>query len=192
VFVEWLGQALSLAKAADAKLIVTKLDRLARNVAFLSALMRSGVDFVACDNPHATRLTIHILAAVAEDEAERIFTRVREALAAYKARGGLLGARHPRCRRMTRENALLGSRLAMEVNRRLAADFRLGIRPVIWEMRAGGKTLRETAAALNGQGYRTRRGKLWTLATVEAAMSSRIDARLGISNQLPKRLALPG
>jgi len=61
---------------------------------------------------------------------------------------------------MTRENALLGSRIAREVNKWLAADFRLGIRPVIWEMRAGGKTLRETAALLNGQGYRTRRGKL--------------------------------
>jgi hypothetical protein len=51
--------------------VVAKLDRLARNVAFTSALMESGVDFVACDNPHANRLTIHILAAVAEDEARR-------------------------------------------------------------------------------------------------------------------------
>ena len=55
--------------------MVAKLDRLARNVAFTSALMESGVDFVCCDNPHANRLTIHILAAVAEDEARRISER---------------------------------------------------------------------------------------------------------------------
>ena len=63
----------------------------ARNVAFLSALMDSTVPFVACDNPHANRLTLHILAAVAEAEALAISHRTKAALAAYKARGGKLG-----------------------------------------------------------------------------------------------------
>ena len=79
-----LAKAVAHAKRAKARLVIAKLDRLARNVAFVSALMESGVDFVACDNPHANRLTIHILAAVAEDEARRISERTKAALAAAK------------------------------------------------------------------------------------------------------------
>ena len=74
-----------------ATLVIAKLDRLARNVWLTSTLMESGIDFVACDNPHATRLTIHILAAVAEEEARLTSERTKNALAAYKARGGILG-----------------------------------------------------------------------------------------------------
>lgn len=78
-----------------AKLVVAKLDRLARNVAFMSALMESGVDFVCCDNPYANRLTIHILAAVAEDEARRISERTKAALQAAKRHGVKLGSARP-------------------------------------------------------------------------------------------------
>ncbi|MCX6130796.1 MAG: recombinase family protein [Proteobacteria bacterium] len=79
-----LSKALAHARRSKATLVVAKLDRLARNVAVLSALMDSGVEFIACDNPYANRLTIHILAAVAEDEARRISERTKTALAAYK------------------------------------------------------------------------------------------------------------
>ncbi|MGE0755710.1 MAG: recombinase family protein [Pirellulaceae bacterium] len=70
-----LQKAISHAKCSGATLVIAKLDRLTRNVHFVSGIMESGVDFVACDNPHANRLTIHILAAVAEDEAVRISVR---------------------------------------------------------------------------------------------------------------------
>src|SRR5215469_13099444 len=86
-----LQEALALCGLHKAKLIVAKIDRLARNVHFLSGLMQSGVDFVACDMPTANKLTIHILSAVAEAEAEMISIRTKAALAAAKARGVILG-----------------------------------------------------------------------------------------------------
>src|SRR5579862_7716530 len=77
--------ALAHAKATGATLIVAKLDRLSRNVAFIAALMESGVEFTAADMPMANRLTVHVLAAVAEHEREAISARTKAALAAAKA-----------------------------------------------------------------------------------------------------------
>jgi DNA invertase Pin-like site-specific DNA recombinase len=85
-----LAAALAACKKLKAKLVVAKLDRLSRNLAFIAALMDSGVELVAVDNPHATRLTLHILAAVAEHERTMISERTK-ALAAAKARGKKLG-----------------------------------------------------------------------------------------------------
>src|SRR3954471_20698344 len=82
-----LSEALRLAKLHRATLIIAKLDRLARNVAFVSSLMESGVEFTAVDFPQANRLTIHVLAAVAEHEVAMISARTKAALAAAKARG---------------------------------------------------------------------------------------------------------
>jgi DNA invertase Pin-like site-specific DNA recombinase len=90
-----LLKALAHARRSRATLVVAKLDRLARNVAFLSAVMDSGADFVAVDNPNANRLTLHILAAVAEAEAKAISDRTKAALAAAKVRGTLLGSARP-------------------------------------------------------------------------------------------------
>lgn len=87
-----LAKALAAARKAKATLLIAKLDRLARNVAFIATMMEAGVEFVACDQPFASRLTLHILAAVAEDEARRISERTKAALAAAKARGKKLGS----------------------------------------------------------------------------------------------------
>ena len=89
-----IAAALAACRLRRAVLIIAKLDRLARNVAFISRLMDAGVEFVACDNPHATKFTIHILAAVAELEREQISARTIAALAAAKARGVKLGNPH--------------------------------------------------------------------------------------------------
>ena len=86
-----LTAALAACKKHKAKLVIAKLDRLSRNLAFIATLMESGVEFVAVDNPHATKLTVHILAAVAEHEREMISERTRAALRAAKARGTQLG-----------------------------------------------------------------------------------------------------
>jgi DNA invertase Pin-like site-specific DNA recombinase len=79
--------ALAECRKRRAVLLNARLDRLARNVAFIANLMESGADFIACDMPQANRLTIHILAAVAEHEREMISQRTKAALAAAKARG---------------------------------------------------------------------------------------------------------
>src|SRR4051794_29578177 len=90
-----LRKALAACKKHKAILVIAKLDRLARNVHFISGLMHAGTEFVAVDFPQANRLTIHILAAVAEHEREMISQRTKAALAAAKARGKRLGAPDP-------------------------------------------------------------------------------------------------
>jgi DNA invertase Pin-like site-specific DNA recombinase len=86
-----LEKALAACKKQKAKLVIAKLDRLSRNLAFIAALMDSGVEFIAVDKPHANKLTIHILAAVAQHEREIISARTSAALKAAKARGKRLG-----------------------------------------------------------------------------------------------------
>jgi DNA invertase Pin-like site-specific DNA recombinase len=95
-----IAEALRLCRLHRATLIIAKLDRLARNVHFISSLMESGVEFVAVDFPQANRLTVHILAAVAEHEAAMISARTVAALAAAKARGVALGGRRGDMSRM--------------------------------------------------------------------------------------------
>jgi DNA invertase Pin-like site-specific DNA recombinase len=86
-----LAAALAACKKHRAGLVIAKLDRLSRNLAFIAALMDSGVEFVAVDKPRANKLTVHILAAVAQHEREAISERTKAALAAAKARGVVLG-----------------------------------------------------------------------------------------------------
>jgi DNA invertase Pin-like site-specific DNA recombinase len=86
-----LEKALAACKKQKAKLVIAKLDRLSRNLAFIATLMDSGVEFIAVDNPHANKLTIHILAAVVQHEREIISARTSAALKAAKARGKRLG-----------------------------------------------------------------------------------------------------
>ena len=107
-----LAKALAHASRSKATLVVAKLDRLARNVEFLARVLNAGTEFVACDNPAANRLTLHILAAVAEAEAKAISERTKAALAAYKARGGKLGGQLPQCRNLTHEARRKGAQRA--------------------------------------------------------------------------------
>lgn len=92
-----LANALAACRVHRATLVIAKLDRLARNVAFISNLMEAGVEFFVCDMPMANGLTIHMLAAVAENEARSISDRTRVALAAAKRRGVRLGGFRGRC-----------------------------------------------------------------------------------------------
>ena len=165
-----LAKALAHAKRSKATLVVAKLDRLARNVAFLSALMRAGVDFIACDNPHANKLTIHILAAVAEDEAERISARTKAALAAAKARGVKLGSARPghwKGREAARLSGLDRAREASSKSISAAAvEAYADLVPSMVAMRAEGLTLAGIAEKLTAEGHTTRRGKAWNAVQV--------------------------
>lgn len=156
-----LSRALAHACRSKATLLVAKLDRLSRNVAFLSALMESKVPFVACDNEHANKLTIHLLAAVAEHEAEIISLRTKSALAAYKSRGGKLGGQLPQCRNLNREAQLKGSRNAAAARSKAAVNAYCDLLPIMAELRAEGQTLQRIADKLNAEGHTTRRGNPW-------------------------------
>jgi DNA invertase Pin-like site-specific DNA recombinase len=150
-----LQKALAACRKHKARLVIAKLDRLSRNVAFIATMMDSGVEFVACDNPHATRLTLHILAAVAEHEREMISARTKAALQAAKARGVRLG-----------RNA---ERLA-SANRAIAMDRARQIEHVLAELKRSGMTTREIAAELTARGITTPRGGRWHPQTVRRVM----------------------
>ena len=148
-----LAEALRLCRLHGATLIIAKLDRLARNVAFVSSLMESGVDFVAVDFPQANRLTVHILAAVAEHEAKAISERTKAALQAAKARGKRLGGYRGGAKI---DNAARAASLA---SRKAIAEARAAdLASVIAELRAAGASMTGVARALSERGIPTARG----------------------------------
>lgn len=158
-----LARALELCRRQKATLIIAKLDRLARNVAFIANLMEAGVEFVAVDFPQANRLTLHIMAAVAEHEREMISARTKAALQAAKARGKRLGWSNPE-RQEERARATVTGATG---NRERADRFAANVLPVVREIeRVGVKSLQGIADALNARGIRTARGREWYPTTV--------------------------
>ncbi len=163
-----LEKAIAAARIHGAKLIVAKLDRLARNAAFLLSLRDAGVDFVAADMPDANRLTVGILAVVAEDEALRISKRTKEALAAAKARGVKLG--NPK--NLTDEARRKGAHVSATVRSDRANQRAADLRPIIQGLREkGAGTLKALARGLNEEGIRTARGYEWTPTAVRRVLN---------------------
>jgi DNA invertase Pin-like site-specific DNA recombinase len=169
-----LAEALRLCRKHRATLIIAKLDRLARNVHFISGLMESGVEFVAVDMPQANRFVVHILAAVAEQEAEAISKRTKAALEAAKARGTKLGGRRVTAERFS-EIAKEGRKVASAVLRAKSAAHREELRPAIEEIKATGATsLRAIATELNSRDEPTPRGGRWSAVQVSRVLN-RVD-----------------
>ncbi len=133
-----LTDAIGECRREKATLLIAKLDRLARNVYFISGLIESRVDFVCCDNPHANKVMIQMLAVFAEFERDRISERTKEGLAAAKAKGVKLG--NPDLETLNRRH-------------RAEADvFARSIMPIIEELRAEGYTsIRKLVEALNAR-----------------------------------------
>jgi DNA invertase Pin-like site-specific DNA recombinase len=163
-----LDRALGLCRLYGATLVVAKLDRLARNVAFISKLMESGVDFVAADFPEANRLTVHILAAVAEHEAAMISQRTKSALAVAKARGVKLG--NPANLR----NQLVGSARSNAAKAAKADKRAADLLPVIVPLKAGGASLRQIAERLTCRGIPAPRGGTWSAVAVKRILDRQV------------------
>jgi DNA invertase Pin-like site-specific DNA recombinase len=162
-----LKAALALCKKTGATLIVGKLDRLARNVHFISGLIESGVEFVPADMPQANKVMLQMHAVMAEWERDQISARTKAALAAAKARGVKLGIAGP-----------TNLKPNVEQRQREAADFAERLRPTLTGMLATGRTRRQMVADLDALGIKTPRGKAWSLAQLQSTLE-----RLGLVKQ---------
>lgn len=162
-----LVSALLEAKRIGAVLLIAKLDRLARNVAFIANLLEAGVEIAAADMPEANRFLLHVMAAVAEHEARMISERTRAALAAAKDRGIALGWSIPDRVGEQRHAARKGA----ERNARKADEHAANVLPVIRQIAARGASLREIAGELNARSIKTARGGLWYAGTVRNVMA---------------------
>jgi DNA invertase Pin-like site-specific DNA recombinase len=185
-----LERAIAHAKFANAVLVIAKMDRLTRDLHFLTCLEKSKVRFHACDMPGANKMSIRIMVMVAEQEAEAISTRTRDALVAYRtsrrvskrvralypdgvpadvveATAGKLGASLPQCRNLDDAARRKGGQAAGLVHAQVADEFNAYIAPRILELRSAGSTLQQIAATLNAEGHHTRRGKSWTHVQVK-------------------------
>jgi DNA invertase Pin-like site-specific DNA recombinase len=167
-----LKQALDHCRQSGATLLIAKLDRLARNVHRISGLLESGVEFVACDMPGATRLTIHIFAAVGEEFIRNLRDNTIRALAARKARGLPLGelthreAWTPRKAIARWKNAQKGT----QMNREMQQTFDRPIVRRAVELRESGHSLRETANVLNSEGFRTIERNPWNKSNLRKVL----------------------
>ena len=156
-----LLKALEVCRRQKAKLVIAKLDRLSRNLAFIATLMDSGVEFVAVDNPHANKLTVHILAAVAQHEREMISERTKAALAAAKRRGINLG----------NPSLTTAAKKGNAVVAQAAREFASNMLPMIREIQSSGiKSANAIATKLNERKITTARGRTWTHVQVASVL----------------------
>ncbi|MGI4951184.1 MAG: recombinase family protein [Janthinobacterium lividum] len=157
-----LAAALDRCKLTGATLLVAKMDRLSRNLHFLTGLQNAGVKFVAVDNPQANNLTVHILAAVAQAEGEAISARTKAALAAStKTLGGWRGG------------PVVNSAAGIAAKQAKADAFAACVLPTINAMRGQGISLERIAGELTAQGVLTAQGKgsAWTATAVRRVLA---------------------
>lgn len=154
-----LRAALELCKRKRATLVIAKLDRLARNVHFVTGLIEAGVEFVAVDMPTATKAMLQIFAVMAEHERDQISARTKAALAAAKARGVRLGTTGP-------------ANLQSNVKARIAASvaFSERMRGLLGDFRAAGISQRQMVARLNELRLTAPRGGEWSLVQLQRTL----------------------
>jgi DNA invertase Pin-like site-specific DNA recombinase len=157
-----LTAALQLAKAKKAILVIAKLDRLSRNAAFLLQLQDSKVDFVACDMPNADKLSVGIIALLAQRERELISERTKAGLAVAKSRGVKLGNPNPAA-------SLERAREAIQTQKQ---EFAKAALRSIREIKSTGiQSLNRIADCMNKRGEQTPRGGKWTATAVKRVLA---------------------
>jgi DNA invertase Pin-like site-specific DNA recombinase len=154
-----LKAAIDACKKQKATLIIAKLDRLARNVHFVSGLLETGVDFVCADMPQANKVMLQMYSVMAEWERDQISARTKAALKAAKARGVRLGAAGP-------DNL----KPNIEERKRQAANFAGKLEGVINGMQARGLSQRAMVNELNLLGIQAARGGKWSLIQLQRVM----------------------
>jgi DNA invertase Pin-like site-specific DNA recombinase len=168
---EGLKQAINHAKETESRLVIAKLDRLSRNVSFITTLMESGIDFVACDMPTANKFTIHIFAALAEQEADMISQRTKVALGELKKKGIKLGS--PK----NLNSAAISKGREVRITNALKDGNNVKATALISALREQGQSYSNIASQLNCSGFKTRRGNVF-----QAIQVHRLYKRL-ISNE---------
>lgn len=179
-----LQRAIQACRVYGAKLLIAKFDRLSRDAHFLLGLEKAGIEFVATDNPHANRLTVGIMALVADEERRAISARTTAALARKKVfYAGLTDEAREELRAAGKVTQLGGDRGAVlsteakakgvQVRQAKANGRAADLLPIIAEIRAAGAvTLQAVADALNARGVPTARGGTWSPVQVQ-----RVEAR---------------
>lgn len=176
-----LLEAIEFCKSHNATLLVAKLDRLSRNLHFITTLEKTGVDFVCADMPEANTLTIHIFGAVAQHEREIISKRTKDALAQAKKRGVLLGAANPKIRERLevarRKKSTSTSISPKKYNvsregklRESTLDFVLSVKDIIEPLRNLGASNIKIVEVLNRQNIKTKKGGEWTLTQLHRVL----------------------
>jgi DNA invertase Pin-like site-specific DNA recombinase len=155
-----IKKAIQLAKDKKAVLVIAKLDRLARNVSFVSSLMDAGIEFLAVDMPSANNFTIHIFSALAEQEAKLISSRTKQSLAELKKKGIKLGTPNNLTKEARSKGIETIKRNALNNDRNRQAQS------IVNSCKEKGMTYRQIAVYLNELNFKTRHGKEFQSTTV--------------------------
>jgi DNA invertase Pin-like site-specific DNA recombinase len=162
-----LAEAMRLCRVHNAQLLIAKLDRLSRSVAFISTLIESGVRFVAADMPEANTLTVHVMSSMAQFEREAISKRTKDALQAAIVRGTKLGGLRWDLASVSAQGRALG----LKVRQQRAAKCAEDLVPVIEDLKTNGAvSLRQIADGLNSRGITTAKGGQWSAVQVQRLM----------------------
>jgi len=171
-----LNKALDCCKTNNATLVVAKIDRLSRNLHFVTSLQNAGIDFIACDMPSANRLTIHIISAIAENEAQLISQRTKAALAEKRKQGIKLG--NPQNNGLTSNSIAKGMKIRCE--NALCNEHNKQAGTLILSLRNNGAKWIEIVNQLNANGFKTRRECAFDITAVKRLYARYVEKNLRI------------